>query len=444
MLREGIGLVLTWLRRAITQPLQELNRWQRAARYAYDLGRFGARQLREDRAPQMAAALAFRTLFGLAPVLVVGMILIKAIKGSDEILRSLHALFVAAGLDKIQVATAEPESALTLAAWLDDLIGQLATTNLAGIGWVGTAVVVYAAIGLMVTIENTFDVIYRASGGRSWSRRVTVYWFILTVGPVMFVLASYLHAHFNDWIASTDTWQWLLLTAQVLSSFAAVWLFMFAVYALVPNAAVKLGPACVGAVVATLLLGAGKHTLGAYLGGAFSINQLYGSLGLVPLFMFWVYLMWLAILFGLQVSSTLQMLSGKTLNQIDQPYLRSGIVDPTAVLTVMEVAAEQFLAGRPVTVDQLADTTAIPRPTAARIVERLVRQGWLHRVERPDQAVTLAKPPEQMNATEFIEIGFEMADEGSRGRASILVERLRAAQQTAAEGSTLAMLVARP
>ena len=130
MLREGILYIISWLRRAVTQPFQELSRWQRAARFAYDLGRYGARQLRADRAPQMAAALAFRTLFGLAPVVVVGTVLVKLIKGSDAILLSLHELFVAVGLDKIQVIPpaevgAESVSAdINLAEWLENLTSQ--------------------------------------------------------------------------------------------------------------------------------------------------------------------------------------------------------------------------------------------------------------------------------------------------------------------------------
>ena len=49
------------------------------------------------------------------------------------------------------------------------------------------------------------------------------------------------------------------------------------------------------------------------------------SLGLVPLFMFWVYLMWLAVLFGLQVSATLQMLHGRKLDEVDHKAVRAGI-----------------------------------------------------------------------------------------------------------------------
>ena len=62
-----IELVTHWLKRVVTQPLQELDRWQMAARFAYDLGRFGAHQLRQDRAQDMAAALAFRTCSGCCP-----------------------------------------------------------------------------------------------------------------------------------------------------------------------------------------------------------------------------------------------------------------------------------------------------------------------------------------------------------------------------------------
>jgi uncharacterized BrkB/YihY/UPF0761 family membrane protein len=79
MLRQTLEAVVQWLKRVVTQPREELDRWQRAVRFTYDLGRFGAKQLRHDRAQQMAAALTFRTLFGLLPVLVVGTVLVKAL-----------------------------------------------------------------------------------------------------------------------------------------------------------------------------------------------------------------------------------------------------------------------------------------------------------------------------------------------------------------------------
>ena len=55
---ERIEQVTDWVKRVITQPRSELTRWQKRVRFAYDLGRYGAKQLDEDNASQMAAALA--------------------------------------------------------------------------------------------------------------------------------------------------------------------------------------------------------------------------------------------------------------------------------------------------------------------------------------------------------------------------------------------------
>ena len=169
----------------------------------------------------------------------------------------------------------------------------------------------------MVTIENSFNIIYRAADGRCWSRRFPLYWFILTISPIVIGLTSYVNQLFTTWIDTVDTWHGLLFVARYVWGFSIPWLFIVAVYTLIPNANVSINAAMGGAFITTLLLWIGKHTLGAYLGNVFAINQLYGSLGLVPLFMFWVYLMWLAVLFGLEVAATLQMLHGRSLDEIN-------------------------------------------------------------------------------------------------------------------------------
>jgi membrane protein len=270
---------------------------------------------------------------------------------------------------------------------------------------------------------------------------VPLYWFILTISPIMIGLTSYVNQLFSSWIDSVSAWHVLLIAARYAWGFGLIWLLIVAVYALIPNSVVKLRPVCAGAFVATLLLWFGKHTFGAYLGNAFSINQLYGSLGLVPLFMFWVYLMWLAILFGLEVSAILQMLHGRSLDEMNPPVAPTGLADPVGVLTLVEVISEQFVAGRSVTSEQLVETTALPSQTVNQVIERLIQDGWLHRVGRPEGAVSLARPLDQMKASVFLELGYEMIDRGDQGRSSALTQQLRAAQQRAADGITLSMLI---
>ncbi|MCH8007181.1 MAG: YihY family inner membrane protein, partial [Planctomycetes bacterium] len=307
-----------WFTRALTQPRDELDRWERALRFPYDLGRYGARQLRQDRAPQMAGALAFRTLFALLPVLVVGTMLLRAIGGFEWFRFRLGEFFSALKLDEFQVVPPEAnEASVTLSDWLLDLISQVQNINLAAITWVGVVVLFYSAMGLMVTIENSFNNIYRAPEGRAWLRRLPIYWTVLTVAPAAIAMTMYLSSRFDALVAEQGGWLSVFRAAPVIWSVTATWIVTFALYKLIPNTNVSYRPALVGALVASILLEVGKRTLGAYFQNAMSFSLLYGSLGLIPVFMFWVYLMWLVILFGLEVSATLQMLGGRRLEEIE-------------------------------------------------------------------------------------------------------------------------------
>jgi len=429
------------LARIMTQPLSELSRFQRTLRFLYDLGLHGARQLKHDRAPQMAGALAFRTLFALLPVLVLGTVLIRAFRGFDELESKLAEMFTKLGLDAFQVTGAGDSTIAggeSISEWLLGLIGQVQQINIAAIGWVGLVVVIYSAIGLMVTIEKSFNIIYRAPEGRSWVRRLTIYWTVLTLGPGAIVVAMYagnwLDAFFTD---KGGGWWSIFRAAPAIWNYMALWGVTFALYKLIPNTNVTYKPALFGALLAAVLLEAGKRTLGAYFANAVSFGQLYGSLGLIPVFMFWVYVMWLIVLFGLEVSAALQMLGGRRLEEI-QASQRTGMLDPASVLLVMEVVARHFESAHPTTARQVTDELYIAESTVLVMFEELVDAGILHRVDRDEGSVALARPPAQITADELIEIGYRMCDESEAARNSTIIRRLREAQKNLASTVTLA------
>ncbi len=433
------------LARIMTEPLEELNRFQRTVRFSYNLIRYGARQLQEGRAAQMAAALSFRVLFGLMPVLVVGTVLVRALLGPDDFKRFVPEVFEWAGLYNYKITltwtdAAEARRLVSIGEFLEQLISQASTLNVAAVGWMGLALLVYAAIGLMMTIENSFNSIYRAPQGRSWTRRLPLHWFVLTVGPAGLGLTAYIDKLFLRWIGSTGIDNWLIRAAPLVWGFVASWLFLFAIFKLVPNTHVARRSALAGAFVSAVLLEIGRRTLGAYLGHALSVQQLYGSLGLIPLFMFWIYLMWLFVLFGLQVSAILQMLGGRELEELQGEPHHVGLVDPAAVLLVMQVVARNFQSARPTTSREIAEGTAVPEATLVRMVDELVIAGVLHRLDREDGAVTLARPPDQISADELIDIGYRMVDEGAAGRHSVIIQKLRDAQRKLAGQMTLARL----
>jgi membrane protein len=440
-----IEAISLWLKRVVTQPLEELDRWQKTARFAYDLGRFGARQLRHDRAEQMAAALAFRTLFGLLPVLVVATVLVKALGMAEGYIEPLGELFEFWGLEQVHiVGPGEVDStSISLSAWLLDRVREAEQVNFAAIGWVGVVVTIYAAISLMVTIETSFNIIYRAPQGRPWVSRVPIYWFALTISPVVLIFSGYIDNRVTDLLAGVDSYHWLSTAIGVLWSVSAIWILMFAAYALFPSARVRLRPALAGALVAAILLELGKRTMGMYLQNALSLSQLYGSLGLIPLFMFWVYLMWLAVLFGLQVSSTLQHLRGRQLAELEKQQSQSALVDPSVAVVLMQYIARRFTAGEPAEIGRAAQEAGVSEVVAERIVDAMVAARLLHRLAEPESSVTLSCPPVEISVDRLLSVAHELAErEIDDEETARLLDTLRRAQHEAAAGTTLATLIA--
>jgi YihY family inner membrane protein len=450
MLRKRIQPWLDWIKHVVTEPRDELNRWQYAVRFAYELGIHGWRALNRDDAPQMAAALSFRTLFAMLPVIIVVAVLINAMQGPQQFQNIMDYVVEAMGLNNVNVVVpravqdVDEPSTVGLGQWLKDSVAKIAHLNLAALGWIGLALVVYSAISLMVTIENSFNKIYGAPEGRAWSRRVLVYWAVLTLGPLFIGITIFLDNRFGEIIAGMGTWTWLLTPIKVLWGFCVAWLLIFAVYTQLPNTRVNVKAALAGAFIAAIFLQTGKSLLGAYFGTAVSLGNIYGTLGTVPIFMFWLYLMWLVVLFGLEVSATVQRVQGgdlEELQELEAKRPQNGLVDPAAVLAVMEIVTERFLQSKSASTREIADETLIAESIVKQIIDRMHREGFLHRLDREDGAVSLARPPEQIPADRLIEIGYCLVDEGGVGRQSSLVIRLREAQKRLAQTTTLAGLI---
>ena len=196
--------------------------------------------------------------------------------------------------------------------------------------------------------------------------------------------------------------------------------------------------------MSAVLLGFGKEASGAYLTNAVSISQISGSLGLVPLFMFWLYVMWLVVLFGLEVAATLQTLAGRSLEELQPARPSSGLVDPAVILTVTEVVAARFRDSLPTTARQVVDAVGLPERTVRRMLDCLVEEGILHRLDGDEGAVSLARPAEGIGAGELIELGFSLVEAGPTSPSSIL-GRLRDAQRAlAAQAKLIELLPPQP
>jgi YihY family inner membrane protein len=442
--------LVQWLRKAIESPRSELGRWQRRARFAYDLGTYGARRLRRDSATQMAAALSYRTLFSFLPILVVGTMVVRAVGGMGHFRDRIEEYLISYGLADIRLSTEGGEEELgidapksqTLSAWVLQLYDEAERIDLTAITWVGVAVLIYSAISLMVTIENSTNAIFRAPKGRKWSRRFPIYWTLLTLAPVAVIGTIYIDHQISAFVDSLTGFWTVLTILGPLSAFIGTWGVLFAAYRWLPNTHVRTRPAAIGALSAALALMGGKALLGAYLGNAFTLRHLYGSLGLIPLFMFWLYIMWLIVLFGTEVAAALQKFSSGTIVDEDETTGSAHLItEPGTLVAVMQIIAARFGEGRRTSAEDVAEGLRLEEATVRHMLDSLVDAQLLHWLDRGEGTVTPSQPISKIRLDAILDVGFALAGDAPTTTIPVL-QKLREAQRALAKETSLDELVA--
>lgn len=403
--------------------------------------------------PQMAAALSYRTIFGLIPVLVISLVALKFFTSEDDIRGLVGRTLEFSGISRIVVEQepvhlvgppsegAAPRPALE--SWIQDRITSIREIPFQAISWIGLATLIYAALSMLVEVEHAFNRIYRAREGRSWTRRLTQYWTVLTLGTIALFATFYVGEQFKEWVRALTSGGQLTGGGITLSiaGFAvtvaiSTLLFLFT-YTTVPNTNVKFSPALAGAFLAAIAWETGKWGFTQYLHYTAGFERLYGSIALIPLFLLWVYVTWLIVLLGLQVSYGLQHFRSLRRDGEEDPTL----VDGSAILGLIAVIAQRFGQGRVTPADRLTARTGLAPAIVGRMLDRLAGAGLILRVEGDEDAYTLARPPEAILVDEVLKAAHEITVKPAEGLGGSIADRLREAQLEIGRGVSLASIV---
>jgi len=438
-----IQAYVEWL---VNRPVAELSRAQRFLRFAVDLTRHCSRELRDDDAGQMAAALTYRTIFGLVPLLMVSMLAFRMFGDMDAAYRRLQT--AAYGFFNFDVDVSRPEAVAfkeQLDARLLDVMHAVGSLSFETIGVVGALLLIWAALGLLVSFENGANRIYRAPRGRGTLHRVVVYWTVLTLGPMLLLLVLYAAEYWLGWGEALPVVGPVFAFLGQFGILAGSFVALSLAYKLVPNTLVRWRPALVGALVAAALGHVSKWGFGLYVSRALPYLKLYGALGLIPLFLFWLYLNWLIVLFGLELAFTLQGMRGRAFEDHDRD---SGLTasDPRWLVPLMATVARRFGAGAPVSRQDLAEELHLRLDSVAELADRLEDEGLLFQVSKrgsEDVGLTLALPPEKIPLARLVDLGVRLTMRGGdrTGPGWPFLGELGAAAREAAGERTLADLL---
>ncbi len=246
------------------------------------------RHFGQDRLFDEAASMSYTSLLSMVPLLAVVFGIASAFpvfeQWSEQLQSFVFSNFVPASGEQVQ-------------AYLAGFLASVGKLTLPG-----TLLLIVTALLLMVRVERAFNLIWRVPTARSIRNRVAMYWAVLTLGPLALGAAAALGAQpvFESLVmgaSANDSW-------RSIGIFALSWLAFTLMFLLVPNRRVHFSHAGVGALLSAFLFALAKKGFIVFVSKA-SFNVIYGTLATIPIFLFWLYLVWVVVLLGASLAASL-------------------------------------------------------------------------------------------------------------------------------------------
>lgn len=429
--------------------IDSLSGW-REGDFLRRLGWFGAtvwKGFAANRCLARAAALAYATVLALVPLLAI------ALSVSTFVLKEDRPQRIAGFIDRL-VATVAPQLSLTqgsntsdrakLVQAIQDGINRVESGALGIAAFAAFAVI---AISLLSTVEGTFNDIWSVRRSRNWFVRTVFYWAFLTLGPLfLFTVVGITGA--GELAKLEKSIEGLALFrghAPFLISLLAFCGICSLLYFVLPNTRVDWRAALLGGAVAGTVLQLNNHFSAVYVSRVLTTHQIYGSLSIIPLFLFGLYLSWSIILLGAQVAACFQNRDELSYREM---YWRGSRDRETAALRLMTRIGARFRAGEePPSVFELAKEIDQPRQLVRDLLSTLAQAQLI----RPTNDPALFLPARPLEAITVHDVFVALRDPHGSKRGGgdspfnrHLVERLdaiAAEERRAAESLSLLSLV---
>lgn len=248
----------------------------------------------EDKASRLAAALAYYTIFSIAPLLIIVIAIAGAVFGDEaargEIVRQIQGLVGKDGAEFIQIAIKNANKPQT---------GTIASL-------ISIVLLLLGATGLFTELQDALNTIWEVQpkpgrGVKNMVRQrflsfamVLGIGFLLLVSLVISAALAALVAYFSNLLPGVDfLWQ----IVSFILSFSITTVLFGLIFKVLPDVKITWKDVLIGAILTSLLFSIGRFLLGQYLGNS-SFGSTYGAAGSLVVIIAWVYYAAQILFFG--------------------------------------------------------------------------------------------------------------------------------------------------
>lgn len=297
--------------------------------YLTYLMRFGVRvwqQLIGHKCLQQASSLAFNTLVCLVPLSAFVLFLLKTLGvGENEAIRFMSDFLPGNQANDIALTVLE-----------------FANKNRANLGGLGFFLLLFVSTGLFNAIEKTFNDIWNTRSRLPFFQKYAIFYTILTIGSLLILV----------WVSLFPA------TKSELFGGFLPWIFVYGLflvgYIALPNMTVRWRAALVGALIAGTLFQIARIGLTSYLklmGN--NLSEIYGALLFPFILAIWIYIVWVIVLLGAEVTNVIQNLQHNYPTKILPRATVSTLsgegmvfINSTLVIQLFLAVADHFYQGR--------------------------------------------------------------------------------------------------
>ncbi len=337
-------------------------------RHAMHLLRFlhrTGRRFVQDQCIQRASALAYASLLAIVPLIALGVSVFTSFHAFDEVAGKIRDMLLSNLL---------PTSHEEVERYLGGIASKTAALSTFGI--IG---LLLTATALLNTVEEAFNYIWRITRTRPWLSKFAAFWATLTLAPVLIGASITITSYFAALPLLRDATVHVatLREAPFLIPWIMSSLALAALYMVLPNTRVPFRFAISGGLIAGALFELMKYGFTFYVTELVHYERLYGALGALPIFLIWLYLVWVVVLMGSEIVFCLQ--HPEQSHRRNVTFVQPGVQQFFAHLILVR-AAEALQDGHMLRMDALTRETGVPDNILQEWLDLLCKKGLLRTV----------------------------------------------------------------
>ncbi len=326
-----------------------------------------SRGFKEHKCRFRASALTLYSLLSVVPIVALAFGIAKGF-GSDKLLEK----------ELLEKFPGQKEVLMQVVNFAHSLLEETKGGLIAGIG---VAVLFFIVVKLLSNIEYSFNDIWGIKEQRSIGRKLSDYLSIMLICPFLVIMSSSITvfistqiAHITERFAFLGVFSPFIFFMLKLLPYCMIWGVFAFIYIFMPNTKVNFK----SGLIAGMIAAAGYQVIQfAYINfqvGVAHYNAIYGSFAALPLFLIWLQISWLIVLFGAEISFTLQNVNKY---EFETDCLRvSSSFKKLLSLQTAHLLIKNFSNGhKPLTAIQISHTLEIPISLVSQILYELVESG---------------------------------------------------------------------